>query len=280
MDTYLNAGFGDLLSYDDLFLINALGYDGIRQDVPDAERAGALVENIEEGFTLNGIFVVPVAKEDVCHAVAHAISSAAVAMHATNHVVLEVGNEEDLGGKRWSRDPVGWAALVRDVQDIARQHSALCGSGPLAVVSGGVSSVSRQAMGWLERSRVKELGVDIGYHQYRSTPPEKPLDGYKSRDDEFRTLRDVAGERKLWCTESGWSTAPHKGGMFHRGFSYTDVEVLHFLREERELNKNFGAESFVVYQLNDGPDAHNDQDRFGIRKIDGALKTQSQLLLV
>jgi hypothetical protein len=276
----LNAGFGELLSGDDLALIRSLGYDGIRQDVPTAPIAQALVDNVLDAG-LVGIFVVPVAEEDACHEIAHAVARRAVARQQGALVVIEVGNEEDLSGKRWSRNPVGWAALVADVSVIAASHSNIAPGGQVRVVSGGVSSLSRQAMGWLERSRVRELPVGVGYHQYRSTPPREALDGYASRGDEFRALRDAAGSRSLWMTESGWHTAKRTEGCWplRKSWAYTDTEVAEFLREEARLNEAHGAECFVTYQLNDGENPANDQDCFGIRRTDGSLKPSAKVLL-
>lgn len=270
----LNAGFGEKLSTADLALIRSLGYQGIRQDVPEVEVADELVDNVlAEGMA--GLFVVPVAEEDACHSIAHAVAAQIALRDGIGF--LEVGNEEDLSGKRWSRDPVGWARLVADVVTIARDHSG----GTLRVISGGVSSLSRQAMGWLERSHVRDLPVCVGYHQYRSTPPAEPLDGYNSRLDEFAALRQAAGQRPVWMTESGWHTAKRTSGCWplRRTWAYTDTEVADFLRTELLLNQGAGAECFVTYQLNDGADPRNDQDHFGIRRVDGTLKPASRVLL-
>lgn len=274
METYINAGFGELLSDGDLMLIRSLGFDGIRQNVPSPEHVG-LVDNILESG-LHAIFIVPVETPDICQTTAHAVAERAAELGRSSQAVLEVGNEEDLGGKRWAKDPHGWAALVSDVCTIAASHRFM---GP--VVSGGVSSVSHTALRWLKDSRVSELPVGVGYHQYRSTPPNKPLDGYHSRDEEYRALADAAGGSETWCTESGWTTTPHsKGwGPFRQTWAYSDVEVLGFLRAEIALATSYGAQSFTVYQLNDGPDPNNGQDRFGIRRMDGTLKPQSRVLL-
>jgi hypothetical protein len=272
----LNAGFGEPLPTADLALIRSLGYQGLRQDVPTAAVAAALVDNLMAA-NLYALFVIPVAEEDACHEIAHAVAAQIVLRAGAGMGFLEVGNEEDLSGKRWARDPAGWALLVRDVKTIADQHSG----GAIEVVSGGVSSLSRQAMGWLERSRVRELPVGVGYHQYRSTPPPDPLDGYNARLDEFRALRDAAGARETWMTESGWHTARRTSGCWprKRTWAYTDTEVADFLRQEMARNDEVGARCFVTYQLNDGADPANDQDRFGIRRTDGTLKPSARVLL-
>jgi hypothetical protein len=270
----LNAGFGEPLPPDDLGLIQFLGYQGVRQDVPTVAVAPALVDNILDAG-LMGIFIVPVAEEQVCYDIAHAVALRAAERQQGERVVIEVGNEEDLRGKRWARDPAGWAALVANV--LAARVEGAWGR----VVSGGVSSLSRQAMGWLERSRVRDLRVGVGYHQYRSTPPAKPLDGYASREDEFRALRDAAGLCKAWMTESGWNTAKRTSGCwpFRKTWSYTDEQVAQFLRVEMDMNAEHDAQCFVTYQLNDGPNPKNGQDCFGVRRTDGTLKPSAEVLL-
>jgi len=272
----LNAGFGEPLPADDLDLIRFLGYQGVRQDVPSAAIAPTLVDNLMAA-NLYGIFVVPVAEESVCHEITHAVAAQIVLRAGAGMGIIEAGNEEDLSGKRWTRDPVGWARLVSDVKTIADDHSG----GEITVLSGGVSSVSRQAMDWLERSHVRDLPVGVGYHQYRSTPPAEPLDGYRSRYDEFAALRQAAGLRPTWMTESGWHTAKRTTGFWplRKTWAYTDTQVARFLSEEMALNKGAEAECFTVYQLNDGPDPSNDQDRFGIRRTDGTLKPSAEVLL-
>ena len=283
----LNAGFGEPLSADDLALIRALGYVGVRQDVPSAAGAApsvagaaALVDNVLDAG-LMGIFVIPADLADICHDIAHVVARRAVERQQGSRVVIEVGNEEDLSGKRWARDPHGWAALVADVSVIAASHSDISPGGAVQVVSGGVSSVSRQAMGWLERSHVRDLPIGVGYHQYRSTPPSEPLDGYRTRGEEFRALRDAAGDRETWMTESGWHSARRTSGCWprKRTWSYSDAEVAQFLAEEMARNDEVGARCFVTYQLADGPDGTNDQNRFGIRRFDGSLKPSSRVLL-
>lgn len=276
----LNAGFGQPLPIEDLVLIRSLGYEAIRQDVLSADWAPALVDNILRG-DLRGIFVVPVAKESECHAIAHVVSRRAVELQQGGLVILEVGNEEDLAGKRWSRDPVGWSMLVSDVATIASDHSSIAPGGSVRVVSGGISCLSRQAISWLSRSRVRQIPVGVGYHQYRSTIPVLPLEGYSSRAEEFRALDGAAGGQPTWMTECGWHTARRSSGTwpFRKTWSYTDTQVAEFLREELARNEEAGARSFVTYQLNDGPDPSNDQDCFGIRRTDGTLKPSATILL-
>lgn len=277
----LNAGFGEPLPGEDLDLIHRLGFDGVRQDVPTLASAVGLTTNAL-GIDFTALFIVPVAVESTCQEIAHAIASRAVELGAAERTILEVGNEEDLEGskdhpKRWTHDPRGWAALVSDVAHIAAQHSPA-----IRAVSGGVSSVSRRAMAWLQSSGVTRLEslqapFGIGYHQYRSTPPDKPLEGYVSRDEEFLVLNGTANGLPIWCTESGWHTGVRKSGCwpFTHHWRYEDTQIEQFLRDEAMLNERHGAYSFVVYQLNDSPGGI--EPPFGIRRVDGTLKPQARV---
>lgn len=275
MKVYLNAGFGEPLPAEDLYLIASLRYAGIRQNIPNVETAVNLAKNALSGGQLEALFILPVEDPAVTHEIAHTLSRVLMDMDVAQRAALEVGNEEDLSGKRWKDDPHEWGKLVQDVVSIARDHTG----GALRVVSGGISSLSRTATAWLEKSRVRDLDVIVGYHQYRSTPPGQPLDGYTSRLHEFTHLELVSGGRPIWCTESGWHTAPRKEGCwpFTRRWAYTDHQVEEFLSSEITYNESAGADVFVVYQLNDGPDPRNDQDRFGIRRADGTLKPQASV---
>ena len=278
----LNAGFGELIGAPDLALIKSLGLQAVRQDAvrketPDPAAAPALVSEIAAAG-LMGNLVIPMWDNGLCQETAHAVAGRAVELGLVNgEVALEAGNEEDLSGKfkAWTRNPKGWAALVRDVLTIAGQHHP-----GIPVVSGGISSVSKDALRWLEQSGVVELPVIIGYHQYRSTDPDQPLKGYSSRGEEFQALQRVTAGRRLWCTESGWHDSLRESGHWpcKKRWRYSPSEVAQCLHTEMRLNEDHGAEVFTLYQLNDGPDPDYDQDCFGIRDYAGNLKPSAHVV--
>ena len=278
----LNCGFGELIGQADLALIRSLGFravrqDAVKRDTPNPAAAPALVSEIAAAG-LMGNFVIPMWDNGLCQETAHAVAARAVELGLVNgEVALEAGNEEDLSGeyKAWTNNPRGWAALVRDVLTIAGQHHP-----GIPVVSGVISSVSKDALRWLEKSGVAELPVIIGYHQYRSTPPDQPLAGYGSRAHEFAILQRVTAGRRLWCTESGWHDGPRESGHWpcKKRWRYSPSEVAQFLAEELRLNEDYGAEVFTVYQLADGPDPDYDQDCFGIRDYAGNLKPSAHVV--
>ena len=51
-----------------------------------------------------------------------------------------------------------------------------------------------------------------------------------------------------------------------------------FLDYEYRLNRDQGSESFVVFQLSDGPNPQENEHRFGIRTYEGELKPSAHVV--
>lgn len=253
-----------------------LGYswDGIRTDVRREEDAGPLVRDAVEVGS-DAILVTPTQDIDAAMAVAEAVAVTAKLSGRPHLITLEVGNEPDLTPE-WAGDPEGFGRLVAACAEIARGYVP-----DLQVISGGVSNVSQRALAWLTRA-VRQIPseVVVGYHCYRNTAPNVPLKGYASRGDEFKTLRAAAGARMLACTETGWHTAPRP-----RAFpfcwlkeSWSEAEVAANLRAELRLHAERAlATHCCVYQLRSGPNAKNDQDSFGITRVDGSPRPAARV---
>lgn len=263
----LNAGFGALIGEADLALIRSLKFDTVRQDVRLAEDAGPLAAELA-GAGLSAILVLDPAVWPAARSIAEAVAAAG------GSVAFEVGNELD-----GVRDPRAYAlafgvveAAIRSVQPDA------------TVITAGIRSLRKECVGWLRTvigtGQVSERAC-VGYHVYRSTPPGVPCEGYSRREDEYDALRDAARGRRLWMTEGGYSTAPRKSGglagCLGRTWRYSDDEVAGFLDYELRLNRDQGSESFVVFQIGDGPRDENEM-RFGIRRMDGTLKPSASVV--
>lgn len=271
MRVLLNAGFGSPLSLADWSLIHDLGFDGIRTDVLREGDAGGLVANVTAAHR-DGLFIAPadVPLIDETLAVVEAVAIAAKVSRAPELVALEVGNEPDRSG-RWRHDAAGFGRLVAQAAGVA--WSILP---DLRVVSGGIATLSRDALAWLAQAAQHfPAEVAVGYHPYRSTPPGLPRDGFASRDAEFAELHRIAAGRAVWCTEVGFHTAP-RSRDFPLCFTRTrwsDSEVASFLRSELRFNAAAMAEVCCLYQLNDGAAWRTEsEDAFGIRRVDGTLK--------
>jgi len=272
----LCAGFGETLSPQDWSLIRSdLGFCGIRQDIPRADAAPALITNIAWASAPLSIALVNVRGTiDGTLETADEVAVAAKATGCDARLAIEVGNEEDING-RWGNDPRGYGHLVASVEDLLSVHAPR-----VRVVTAGIGTISRESLAWLaEAMPFVPASVAVGYHPYRSSPPGVPRKGYSSREAEFAALRAIAGDRALWCTEIGWHTAPRPKGfpLCWMSERWSDSEVASFLRSELRLNAEAGAEAAFIFQLNDGADQKNREHRFGIRRMDGSLKPSAQV---
>ncbi len=269
MKLLLNAGFGEPIGRADLELADWLGFDGVRQDVP--ANALHLVDEIASfRSTLFPIFLIGGGQMAVpdSEIVATAGDVAVRAKRLGLRCAIEIGNEPNIA-PGWSAER--FATLLRNAADevAALNYNAI-------VISGGISNTSPEAVSYLRRAiDILDNGgifpIEIGYHTYRWSPDE-PRKGWKTRDDEFKALHEVAGPRGIWNTESGWHTAKEKRGplgMCSRRL--TDRQVAEFVKSEIRINRQWGAESYTLYQLNDGP-RDEAPDRYGIRRLDGRLK--------
>jgi len=272
MDSYLNAGFGEFLSEEDLMLIRDLGYMGIRQDIRlgySYEFVKALVENALPVPNSKAIFIVEArGAQDLAQRVAVATRT----LGAGSRCVVEVGNEPDTD-EYWRYHPEEFGQLVSDTAAMVERTDPA-----LVVISGGITSTSKDALSWLRAAaHYIPATCGIGFHTYRSGPPATPLPGFRSRGDEFDMLREVAGGRTLYNTEFGWSTKPKSKGFplcwVKTGLSNETAAA--YLFSEIGINRANGVQSICVYQLNDPPSG----PEFGIRYLDGTLKPQSQVLL-
>lgn len=140
------------------------------------------------------------------------------------------------------------------------------------IVSGGITSTSKRALAYLsEAATFIPLTAVIGFHSYRSGPPDSTLPGFSSRHEEFRELKSIAAGRRIWNTEVGWSDHEKHGGFIPSlcGRRLSQEEVADNLRREIEWNSVYGAEVLIVFQHRDGRGA---QEHFGIFDIEGKPK--------
>lgn len=270
MRLLLNAGFGRPIGRADLELIDWLGFDGVRQDIPGPDALDLVDEIATFRTTMFPIFLVGggkmgVTEQDIC---ATAGDVAIRARRLGLRCAIEIGNEPDIA-PAWS--PERFAGLVlRATEEIQALNPNVI------PITGGISSTSPEAIKYLRSVMTLLDGggvfpVEIGYHTYRWSPSQ-PRAGWDARADEFAALHAIAGCRGIWNTESGWHTARERRGLFGLcSRRLSDNEVSDFIDAEIRENYIWGAESYTLYQLNDGP-RDTWEDRFGIRRLDGTLK--------
>ena len=290
MDLFLNAGFNDLLGEQTLRLIHELGFAGVRQDATKEDRPWdlehirelcreialsklgvILIVNPRSGNNEKGWDPIDVAEQAGTVAV---VASELGLLAREQPCAIEIGNEPNLdkSGTSYQHDPNRFAELIRRSQDSIRKSV----TAPVTVLSGGISNLNRDGLDYLReavRAGIPE-DVAVGYHSYRTTAtPETPNGGFGSRVEEFRTLRSIAGARRLWCTECGWHTAlsVQKTVLGKKKIKFNDEQVAEFVSREARLHFQFGAEAFTLFQLNDREEDCAEA-RFGIRHTDLSLK--------
>lgn len=255
------------LPLSDWMLLADLGFDGIRTDVRRPGDAAALVANVTAAGK-DAIFIADDKDPDECLEIVEALAVAIGRDKRDCLMAVEVGNEPDRS--HWKPDPDGFGQLVAQAYDIVRRLSP-----DTRVVSGGIASLSPEALGWLERALVYiPQAVAVGFHPYRDGGPRVPRPGYKSRTEEMAALSRLAGDHMLWCTEIGWHTAPRRRDfpLCFTSTKLSDGEVAAYLREELRIEYQFGAEVCCIFQIQDGPSPTEYEHRFGIRRTDGTLK--------
>lgn len=260
------AGFGEPIGAPALDWLQSLNFTVVRQGIDTSEYL-EILRLVSEFHSrpITPLFVVGGNGEvspDVIVRRAQLVEDAAISARIDSYAI-EVINEPDLTS--WSPTAFGTAI------------SAVSSSCPLStVVSGGISSTSKIALGYLSHAiPLIPSSVVIGVHTYRDTSPDTPLPGYSSRDQEFSSLRDISGSRRIWGTEVGWHDGRRSWWPCIRPLS--GDEVARRLRREISLCASAGFEVVTIYQLNDGP--KNPEERFGIRTISDVPKPSSQVAL-
>ncbi len=285
MHLFLNAGFGDPLGVAFLRqLRDEWHFAGIRQDISTAEKAPALCGEIAAApiqailivggrTNASGAAVPPAEIAETARQVADTAAGLGL-FEGDNPCAIEIGNEPDnprmMG---YHTNPAGFADAVSQSTVAIREVA------PKArVIVGGVMSLSRDSLKYLERANTAGLPGDciLGYHSYRRTP-ETPAAGQPSREEEFRWLKAIAADRPIWCTEIGWHDGvederwgPFK--IFKRTRQYSPEQVADFCEREIRINATQGAVGLVWYQERDGEDRSDKENCFGIRTVDGTWK--------
>lgn len=162
------------------------------------------------------------------------------------NLTIEIGNELDLTDV-WRRGKLGkFPALVMQVYNAVRELSD-----EVKIVTGSVSNFRKRPNFWRSRRgfEVLECLRDAhfprdtlqGLHPYRNDlPPGLYHDWH--RDEALDVLRGLLDGRKVAITEMGW----------YSGGNWTDDQIAGFVHDEIAAWRDFGADSFVFYQLQDG----------------------------
>lgn len=252
----LNAGFGDPLPLSDQQLIAGWGYDGIRSDY------GPAVIPALAGGPFSHAIIVMNRLDNLPHVLD--IEEGRV---DGPELIYELGNELNA-----TMNPREYAAELRRV-------TVGC-VGRATLLTAGINNLSKPAFDWLWQ--VLDAGIpreiEVAFHSYRDPGrgPDYAHAPFQSRAQEFHALLEVAGDRPVWGTECGWHTAAWSRGTWpcKKTGRNTNEQIKEWLAEEDELTRQWGAQSFTVYQFNDGP-TDTELDRYGMRDVHGNEKPQA-----
>lgn len=184
---------------------------------------------------------------------------------------VEYYNEPDIGcGSEWPKlTPQQYCEKVMQVWPFVQEREYDFFVGP-------VSNISPPALQWLkEVLACLPPEVAVSYHRYAQHDwdvASVPRDGYRSREDEFRSLKAVIGRRRFGCSEFGWKQDKFWQGwwIFGHWRSLTDKEIKDRIKQELGYLQAAGALFGVWYQIWEG-----DKDLFGLRHKDLSWKPQS-----
>lgn len=194
----------------------------------------------------------------------------AAAAAGLSDVLVEVGNEPDIGHVGYRTRPADFADAIRQTHLAVRAAGF---QGP--VITGGVSNLSPARLAYLEevvRAGVP-LNVVVGFHRYpHRLGPKVPHPGFATRDAEWARLESIAEGRAVACTEFGHHTARRRFGVFGVLRKRVSAEtVADHIAFDLDYFRDRGAMLAAVYQLNDGPTGAA-IDRYGVRRTDGTPK--------
>jgi hypothetical protein len=293
MRIFIQAGFAELLGYQSLQWLRALGVAGIRQDVPwgaPAEYLEKLIAEVDE-MKMDAIWMIG---GNICYAEGkvgflpnnYRPSTEQLCKFARDFAMqlacypnhgwyIELGNEPNLQGqggplykdpKRFSR----WLHFIpAEIWSVNKD---------IEIISGGISGLHKNSLKYLKKvfdAYHFPRKVIIGFHPYRSDKTfaeskQEITDAYS----EFRKI--IGNERRFAVTEVGWHTAPQRTNSIfpccRKEFRFNNDDVADFVEREILMWRAMGSELLNYYQLNDGPNEFYSEDCFGIRDKDGRRK--------
>ncbi len=273
----LNAGFGRPLGPDWSF-VSSLGCALVRQEfrfgIDDATVAQLVADcagrPVRLLALLGGGTNAAVGRRIEPHEFALLGTRVVTAAAGLSGVLIEVGNEPDIGHAGYRTRPEDFADAIRQTHLAVRAAGF---QGP--VITGGISNLSPARLTYLEavvRAAVP-LDVVVGFHRYpHRLGPHVPHPGFATRDAEWARLESIADGRAVACTEFGHHTARRRFGLFGvLRKRVSDATVAEHIAFDLEYFRERDALLAAVYQLNDGPTGAA-IDRYGVRRADGTPK--------
>lgn len=277
MQFYLNSGFGEMLGEVWLNKIYDLGFAGIRTDILKNWRP--VVDELGKFEKLSPIFLFgggnmsewsPEYFKDTVVTVAKHIKDNGYFLNRP--VYFEIGNEPDIAVREWRENPRRLNDTFWDCYQLAKTTR-----NDIKVITGGISNLNQRGLDYLDEFMQESIpnNAIVGFHRYSNgVDVSTPHSGFQSRPHEMNRLRAIAGENRLFCTETGLSQGPHK---VSKGFPLcwlnntvwlSEVEQGEAIETEWKFYQKYNIEGMVWYQLRDGLRKSQLLDHYGIHYSD------------
>jgi len=186
---------------------------------------------------------------------------------AGREIALEIGNEPDLGHKRFKENPEELGGLYKEAIGVVKSFSA-----SWHCLSPSISNLDEDSLDYLRRMALP-VGSEIAFHRY---PPGKGFwsrhRGFADRAAEVRALKRLANGAPLWCTELGWAELNPR-------YTLTEEEVAERIKQEvRYFWREQNVEALCLYQMNSSAWKESDSgdhrrlSTYGARRPDGTWK--------
>lgn len=280
----VNAGFGFPITESAFQLLSSLGWSGFRQDVPEdsPDRLRAVVVDALLGqrkYSLFPTFLIgggkTVRTPEQLSLDAKSLLQQLSDIDYPYQFAVEVVNEPDLS-PRYRNNPLHLAHAVAAVASEILDSEFATTPRQVTLVLGGCMCPSPANVEFISRvlSALPGIPLTVAWHTYRPYAPWKPLAGYATRDDEIRSMMQVAGGRPVWVTEIGWSTGKRSSWPCVK--PYSPETVRDWLAHEHHLLSSAGVERMTVYQHRCGP-TNSTMDGFGILDANGDPRPAASL---
>lgn len=275
---YLNAGFGEPLGADTHEQISALGFTGIRQDIPDDHDAAWAVIQDMKLSTGRPIFLIGGGemrrghpkkggpawpRKDLLQHVDDTLHKLENTGWFDREFAIEIGNEPEISKTGWDRAQE-FTSLVGAAWE---RVDKVCDG---TVISGGVANLNQRGLDFLKGGALfMPQQVHIGIHRYPVGLDENESHIGANRWAENTALKNIIGGKKFWVTETGRSRWHERRTLLWKRTERVPEEtVARHLRTELEFWKKARAEALTIYQHRDGP-SRTFMDGFGLADVNG-----------
>ncbi len=234
----LQVGFGAYVDKNDLNLAKDLGFEVVRHDVQNVSPSEVM--KIISDTRNAGLEPLLI------------ITDGNQLRELPSEVMYELKNEPDLEFPNATH----YHEIMVEAAEVAKERNQI-------LYVGVISNLNDRGFDYLKAIRPFPENVRISVHRYGDGTFTNPHRGFDSRYSEVKWLRETIGDKQFGVSEFGYPT---------NGLGESDQAY----RTQQEFEFWHGKSDFTcLYQINDGK-AENES--YGIRRIDGSLKPNAQVI--